>query len=55
METECYVAVPEDIEVGPDDPESKRGQSFTVNANYAGAAMLERLQCFSDWHRAKRL
>ena len=48
------VAVPEGIEVEPDDPELKHGQCFSGSAKYVGASVLERLEYFSDWHRAKR-
>ena len=51
---DVFVAVPEGIEVEPDDPELKHGQCFSGSAKYVGASMLERLEYFSDWHRAKR-
>ena len=51
---EVSATIPQGIDIEHDDPELKRGQSFSVSAKCVAASMLERLEYFSDWHRAKR-
>ena len=51
---EVSATIPQGIDIEHDDPELKRGHSFSVSAKCVAASMLERLEYFSDWHRAKR-
>lgn len=45
----------EQLDVNPDDPELKRGQCFVTETKpVLYGSLLERLQYFSDWHRAKK-
>ena len=51
---EVSATIPQGLDIEHDDPELKRGQSFSVSAKCVAASMLEHLEYFSDWHRAKR-
>ena len=43
------------LDISPDDPEVKKVQAFTTGAQHERMATIsERLEYFSDWHRAKR-
>ena len=42
------------MRVSPDDPETKKVVAHNAQAKPAFSNFLDRIGCFSDWHRAKR-